>query len=469
MRSLSLALTIPCGALQGAPGRRRAGLGLAAAAVLALGGSGCASYTARTAGALHDFQRGHLAAAQAAYGDTELGGSEFLAGAEAGMVALAAGDWDGAQASLERAAAAAADIEERALLGPERFGELLGSWVLNDTMRAYQGEGFERVYVHAGLAMAYLARGRLDDVYVEARRANQLLEAEEKLYETSYHAGGLGHFVSALAYELLGDWDDATIDYQRMVEKGVGEELAGRALVRLAGRLGRADELALWVERFGPDLELPAGAASVVVLAGVGLAPFKVEGSLVVPTPDGLIPFAVPIYERRPQPVAALELVETTSGVGVRTEVLESVADVAVENLEDRVAWMAAKSVARGILKRELTKEAQKKHGLAGRIAGDLFAAISERADLRAWLTLPDSWQAARLFVPPGACTYILEARGGSSRPLGTFELEPGETLVVLARSVGTDLYAHVIGGRPVEPLPAAPAAEGAALEVHQQ
>src|SRR6185436_288146 len=101
---------------------------------------------------------------------------------------------------------------------------------------------FERVYVHCGLAMCYLAAGKLDDVYVEARLANQLLESEEELYETQYAAGGWGHLLSAVTYELIGDRDDAYIDYQRMVEKDVGTALAGRALVRLAKQLGRSDE-----------------------------------------------------------------------------------------------------------------------------------------------------------------------------------------------------------------------------------
>ena len=398
-----------------------------------------------------------------AYGDTERVGSEFLSGAEAGTVALAAGDWDAALEHLHLAGAAVEEIEGRALASAESLGELIGSWAVNDTLRDYQGEGFERVYLHAGLAMAYLAKGLLDDVYVEARRSNELLEAEEKLYEKSYRAGGLGHFVSALAYELLGEYDQAYIDYKRMEEKGVGTALAGSSLVRLATRLGREDELPTWIERYGPDLERPEGAASVVVLAGVGLAPFKVEGSLVLPTEDGLLALAVPAFQLRPQMVSGLRLVEEQSGVSVLTDILERVSDVALENMEDRLLWTLTKSVARGVLKRELTKKAEKEYGFAGRLAGDLFAAISERADLRSWQTLPDSWQACRLFVPAGVHTYTLEALGGQSRPLGTFGLEAGETMVVLARSVGPNLFAHVIGGQPVA-LPTGEAVgEGAA------
>ena len=78
-------------------------------------------------------------------------------------------------------------------------------------------------------------------------------------------------------------------------------------------------------------------------------------------------------------------------------------------------------------------------------------AAATERADVRSWLTLPDSWHGARLFLAPGVHELALEAAGGQGTGLGTYELEPGETLVVIARTLGTRLYAYPIGGRRVD------------------
>jgi hypothetical protein len=420
--------------------------------VLALAVAGCASYPQRTDEAFRAFQGGHFEKARELYADPDVTRAAFLEGAESGTAALAAGDWAAAQAAFHRAAESVRDFEDRALVSASSFAEGLSSWALNDTTLPYHGEGFERVYVHACLGLTYLAQGKLQDVLVEVRRANALLEAEEELYEKEYRAGGLGHFLSATTYELLGDRDDAYIDYRRMQEKGVGTQLAGRALVRIANELGWAEDVARWEEEFGPDLDRPAGAASIVVIAGVGTGPFKEEGSLILPTPDGVIPFTVPSYALRPQPVGALRLALGT-GESVRTDELESVVDVAQENLSDRVAWMAAKSVARGVLKRELTKKLEEEWDVGGRVLGDVFAIVSERADLRAWQTLPAAWHACRLFVPPGTSELTLDALGGGSVHLGAFELEPGETLVILARSVQGRLYAHAIGGRPVAVL----------------
>lgn len=411
-------------------------------------GPGCITYRERTAEAMSDFQRGQLASSQEKYGDPDVVGSEFLAGAEGGTVALTAGDWERSLYFLSRAAEAARDVEGRALANPEKLGESLLSWGLNDRFQTYLGEGYERVTVHALLALCYLALGQRDGVGVEVRRANQLLEAEERLYEREYQAGGLGHFVSALNYELGGELDEAYIDYTRMEAKSVGKAIAGRALVRIATRLGRADDLPRLEETYGPDLERPEGAASVVVIAGVGLGPYKVEGRLWVPTGDGLVAVAVPEYESRRNPVTGLRLVESQSGDSVLCDVIEDVSKVARDNLNDRLLWVSAKSVARGLLKRELTKALADQHGDAGLLIGNLFAVVTERADLRCWETLPETWQACRLFVPPGEHAFELQALGGDAVSLGRFELEPGETLLVLARTVGTTLYAYPIGGR---------------------
>ena len=326
--------------------------------------------------------------------------------------------------------------------------------MLNDTAAPYQGEGFERVYLHCLMGLAWLAQGEAQDFLVEARRSNELLEREEELYEKQYRAGGLGHFLSAVAYELIGEPGEACIDYQRMIEKDLGTELAGRALVRLARDLGRRDDAESYEARFGPDYERPADAASIVVVAGVGCGPYKVEGGLTLPTPAGVYQMAVAQYASRPQPIDGLVLAIDGPGgtTRVETTLLEDVDAVARENLADRLAWQAAKSAARGALKLALRKNLADDHGAAGALAGDLFTLLTERADMRCWQTLPGAWHAARAFVPAGEWTLTLDAQGGERAELGSFALEPGETMFVLARTVERRVHAHAVGGRALTP-----------------
>ena len=135
----------------------------------------------------------------------------------------------------------------------------------------------------------------------------------------------------------------------------------------------------------------------------------------------------------------------------VARSVLEDVSRVASENLEDRIAWLAAKSAVRATLKYQLTQGLTEAHGDVGWVIGSILTSVTERADLRSWQTLPDSWHGARMFAPPGQHQLVLTALGGERIALGTYELERGETLFVIARTVQSRVHAEVLGGRLVE------------------
>lgn len=274
--------------------------------------SGCASYPDRTEEALRAFEDGDFERAGALYGDPETTGSKFLSGAEAGTIALAAGDW---QTSIEQLGGAS-DLSE---------------------------------------------------------------EIEETLYEKEDAAGGLGHFLSASVYELQGCPDDAYIDRKRMEAKGVGGRLVGRSLLWLATSLRRDDELPDWEASCGADTERPEGAAEVVVLVGIGLGPYKEAITIPVSTGDGIFQWSVPRFRSREVSTSALESVAEGSGHAVSTVVIKDFSTVAKENLEDRIAWQ----------------------------------------------TLPDSFQAARVFLESGTHALMLRAVGGESLALGTGRADP--------------------------------------------
>lgn len=416
--------------------------------LLSLLGS-CKSYPQRTDAAFGDFRRGHFESALKKYSDPETTGTPFLQWSESGMVALAAGDWKQATELLGKATKVVEETERKALVSPESAGEVLLSWTINESFTAYEGEGYERVMLHATLAFAYLAQGLLEDARVELRQMDALLRAEEQLYAKDYKAGGLGHFLSAVGYELAGKPDEAYIDYKRMEATGVGAPLFAPALARLAQELHEQDDLELWKKRYDVDPQAQAGKASVVVIAGVGLGPYKKANTLTIPTGSGLLQWSVPSYETRPQPLPSVTLGVDAGHGAVESVVVEDVSRVVKENLDDRLAWLAAKSTVRAFLKRELSRELEKNNGIGGAIAGALFTLVTEQADLRAWQTLPNTWQAARVFLDPGLHELVLSA-GGASAKLGTFELAAGETLFVFARTLDTEIHAYAIGGKSV-------------------
>jgi hypothetical protein len=266
-----------------------------------------------------------------------------------------------------------------------------------------------------------------------------------------------------VSYELQGRLDEAYIDYKRMAEKGVGLELAGRALVRIASRLRYDDELPALVEKHGEPSQLPQDAASIVVLGGLGLGPYKVEDTASLMTPAGLAQFSIPRFVPRAQYLSPLDLV-VDGGTPLRTSQVENVNDVAAINLQDRMGWLAARSALRGAMKliatNAVAQSVRREHGDAAGIAallvGSLLTAATERADTRCWFTLPAEWHAARLWVAPGE--RDVELRYGNERvSLGKLRLERGETLVILVRSLGSRLYVHSIGGETIAAVPTSP------------
>ena len=413
----------------------------------------CRSYTERTSRAVALFEAGRFDQASQVFADQEVTGSTFLSGAEGGMAALMAGDLDRAIELFTQAAEFAEEVEDQALLDPTSFAQTLTSWAISEAALDYQGEGYERVMVHVCMGLAYLARGEVDGLMVEVRRANDLLAAEETLYETEYRAGGLGHFLSALGYELRGEYDEAYIDYWAMHEKGLAAPLVGPALVRLAKRMHRENDLPELMSTVGDVAPIPEDAAKVVLIAGVGFGPQKVENRLDVPTSNGVFSWAVPQFVTPQQAFPSIEL--QTGDLVAEAVVVEDVSLVAEKNLSDRLAYLAAKSAVRGILKQKLAREIRKEHGEGAYALAQIFSMVTERADLRSWLTLPSSWQAARTYPRPGLVEVSLHSSAGETLYLGTYDMEPGETIYLLARSIGPRVFAQVIGGQRVDLEPA--------------
>jgi len=401
-----------------AQGRRLLGL------LLACPLAGCASYPDRTAAALGEFRSGRFESALKQYHDPDTTGAPFLQWAESGMVAFAAGDWNQAIDCLGRATIVVKQVERKAILSPTAL-LTLGA----ESLQVYDGEGYERVMLHASLALAYLARGMLEDARVDLRLADRLLRSEEARYSKDYRAGGLGQFVSAIVYELTGRPDEAYIDYKHMESSGLAPELVAPALARLAQALDNSDELALWRQRYHVEPQQQADKASVVLIAGVGLGPFKKAIRMykqvsVPPSPGnpygGTVTqsWSYPVYESRPQPVASVKLTVDGTAEGIESKVIEEVGHVLKENLDDR-------------------------------IEAKIFGAESGEADLRAWETLPNTWQAVRVFLDPGVHELSVSA-GTECAKLGRYRLGAGETLFVLARTVDTQLRSHAVGGTAV-------------------
>jgi len=154
------------------------------------------------------------------------------------------------------------------LISATDVAENLASLAINESVQAYQGEGYERVMIHVSLALTYLAQGRLDD----AVREFDALASKQPRDVTA-------RTMAAILVEMQGRLDDATARYEQIVK------LDPRAAVA-------SNNLAWRYAETGKDL----GAALRLAQAAYALMPQR---------PEVLDTLGV-IYLRQGQPALAL-------------------------------------------------------------------------------------------------------------------------------------------------------------------
>jgi hypothetical protein len=265
------------------------------------------------------------------------------------------------------------------------------------------------------------------------------LQSPESVYEITY-----AHYLSALLAERSGLMDDVRIGLE--------------AAAKIRPDLG-------FIREDLARLKLPpSDDGSVALLFDCGWAPHKRELKVVFPTYHSLGAIAIPIYERTANPASHARLVlgDRKAQTAILTDVdaivfkyhhaklplivLKQAIRLAVKVAAGEATAQGVKAAVKGGKKGRQNGEAEAAGWLAGLAVG-VYNIASEQADLRAWLSLPQTFQATRVFLRPGdypARVELLGSAGGvlSAADLGTVHVEAGKLSVLFARSVGTNLYA---------------------------
>jgi hypothetical protein len=303
------------------------------------------------------------------------------------------------------------------------------SFVINDATRSYVAEEYERVLVHLYEALNYIALGQLDDARVEAGQVDLDLQAyHDRNPKAGFTEDAFARYLNGMIYEDLGETSDAMIAYRKAYEAYQGYQrnygvavppTLKRDLLRLSRAIGLDDEFERYERVFGLD----ATAASrdpdqgeVVFILSNGLVPIKRQKSVLVPNPKTgrLIRVSLPYYQYRTSGADYARV--KADGDQAETAVMENVAAIAIQNLDEKMPAVTARAIARAVVKTKLTEQADRNGesllGLMVNIAG----VATEVADTRSWLTLPDNIQMARMALAPGKYTVTVELYGAYGR-----------------------------------------------------
>ncbi|MBK8675049.1 MAG: hypothetical protein IPN27_01260 [Cellvibrionales bacterium] len=363
--------------------------------------------------------------------------------------------------------------DRKALISAGAATDSVQATLYNDTSIEYRGYGYERIFTHVLQAFNYLGQNKRDDAMVEVRKIaleeKELTDAHEKeiaktaqtaksknintnLLEQKFSgidliagkakssfSSAYAHYLSGVLMESTGkpaDRDFALTSYKLAYEIHPESTLIASDIARLSEPTASETNSRKKTRKTqDEDVVDTANAGNLVVLYEDNFVAQRTGITIPIPTPQGgAVAVAFPMYTAASIP-RVNNLRVTGSGVALQTTELTNVSALAAKSLKEEVPAMIVRAVIRVTAKYALQYQAEKELGGAGALVAGLYNVLSEQADLRTWLTLPNSCQVARTTVASGKQTLTLQS--GSLTTTATVDIQPGKTTLVRVANVG--------------------------------
>jgi hypothetical protein len=336
-----------------------------------------------------------------------------------GMLTHYAGDYKESSALLENGERA---IEANFAVS---VSQEIGTFVLNDTTREYDGEDYEDIYLNVFNALNYYHQGDMEGALVEIRRMNNKLQNLSVKYgalmskmqklalekgtdippnpdaPVKFNNSALARYLGMLFYRGIENMDSARIDQQQL-------------------RVAMADSPSIYQKpvpsSIADELIIPDDMARLNVISFTGRSPVKEEEVERVFLGAAWIKFALPVMKPIPSRIASIS-VDLDSGESFNMELLEDISAVVSATFTQKENIIYTKSVIRasvkGITTQALYAAADKSDdaGTSGLlflfgIGSQIFSEASEKADLRGSRYFPGKAYVGGVNLPPG--TYSL-------------------------------------------------------------
>ncbi|MCK5064448.1 MAG: hypothetical protein KAQ97_04160 [Candidatus Fermentibacteraceae bacterium] len=319
------------------------------------------------------------------------------------------------------------------------LGQEIGAFLSSDLALDFRGADYEKIFINYCLAASYAAEDNMEDALVECRAVNNKLRAFNLAYERNnrnrYSDDAFIRYLMGILFEKSGDLNNALIAYRNSaavydssyaVEYGIPAPLRVKSdILRISNELGMESvfqnyrnqwpEINDWQYQ-GPD----ASHGEIVVILEAGLIPPRVEKSYTFVFDDRIYKLALPgIAAFKRNTLSVVLSSGNNQSIGF---LAEDLAAIARKNLEDQAGRDIARSIARLAVKagvaeagEQIVEELTSENSTISNITGFLLSlagAATERADLRAWLTLPEQIYVARLTLPEGVQPLSVEVNG---------------------------------------------------------
>lgn len=382
---------------------------------------------------------------------------------ERGELLRLKGDYQASNSAWQSADAKVEAWEEAARADINKVLGHVGSVLVNDKTRVYDGYDYEKVLLTARIAMNHVANGDWDAARIEIKKTHEreaiiarvrerkyeaaekeasgskgvkmsytelkgypveTLDAPEVLNLKNAYQNAFSHYLAGFVYEALGDKSLAAPGYRQAIELRPELTSLRSALDNLDGRRAAWD-----------------GLTDVLFVVESGNAPALDSVSVPIPVPYGgtlgVIPLSFPVIRSdTTTSIPSKLLVNGTANVSLSH--VTSVDTMARRNLKDEMPSIIARSTARAVVKAIAQKEAYDRGGLLAGLVATVATTITESADERTWRTLPANISIGRAKLPPGRHELRVDLPTGQK----TFSVDVGGQYALAAlRLMGAQAY----------------------------
>ncbi|MBI5418082.1 hypothetical protein HZA55_09090, partial [Candidatus Poribacteria bacterium] len=332
------------------------------------------------------------------YGDK----NDLLYYLDQGMLLHLSGDYQRSNEIFEKAKTTAQNYFTKSITTEA------STFLINDNMRPYYGEDFERAMIHVFSALNYVALGQEQEALVEARQVDHFFKTLQTNYgyKDVYKEDAFVRYMTGMLYENQGEINDAFISYRQALEDyetylksyyvAPPKQLIEDAL-RTAKKLGFQDEIREIEKKWNvSSLNLNNSNPSdgeLVIIHYNGFSPVKVEDIFEISfgkgwafvgkmTPQGeearqveqahaiarsifaedqlriSFPKYLSVTYNITNAVVSANNLNTVSGT---SELVQNIGRIAEIGLEERIVRIRAKAIARAAVRYALSKRLTQK------------------------------------------------------------------------------------------------------------
>lgn len=337
------------------------------------------------------------------------------------------------------------------------YGQEAAALLTSDLALEFRGADYEKVFINYALAASFASTGDFENALVEARRVNQKLRVYNSDYGENpnrYIDDAFIRYFMGMLYEADGELSDALVSYRLALQiyegdyaRNYGVPVPDRLkvdLLRLADATGYESLLSEYRERWpGYDSQgaVPgSGLGEIVIVLEAGSIATRHEESYPVVTDDRVFNISLPAISSRPRRSVAAGA--EIAGNREQFFLVQDMNALARQNLLDHAGRDVLRAAARTLVKagvselgEQIAEEASgdSRVGDAVGLVLSILGAVTDRADLRAWLTMPAQIHVARVRVPEGTWPVNITVNGRASTH-SPVRVGPGETVFVFVR-----------------------------------